>query len=94
MGQGVGFWEWFAPGQQGPTSEGGGQGLYGIYESDATFDLIKKNVAYLNSKSTPSPAGCKPKTAQSVPSSNCTSSQVKGLPGTGCGTAVQAQHSN
>ncbi|KAK9917687.1 hypothetical protein WJX75_007185 [Coccomyxa subellipsoidea] len=81
--KGVGFWEWFAPGQQGPTSEGGGQGLYGIYESDATFDLIKKNVAYLNSKSTPSPAGCKPKTAQSVPSSNCTSSQVKGLPGTG-----------
>ncbi|EIE27597.1 glycoside hydrolase [Coccomyxa subellipsoidea C-169] len=65
--KGVGFWEWFAEGQQGPTSEGGGQGLYGIYESDATFKLIKQNVAFLNSKSAPSPDGCKPKTAPPVP---------------------------
>ena len=35
--QGLGFWEWFAAGQYGPASEGGGQGLYGIYESDDTF---------------------------------------------------------
>jgi hypothetical protein len=35
--QGEGFWEWFAPGQIAPASEGYGQGLYGIYETDAAF---------------------------------------------------------
>lgn len=81
--QGIGFWEWFAPGQKGPTSEGGGAGLYGIYESDDTFNLIKQNVAFLNSRAAPSPPGCKPKTAPGVPVKDCTSTQVDGLPGTG-----------
>ena len=35
--QGEGFWEWFAPGQIAPASEGDGQGLYGIYETDEAF---------------------------------------------------------
>lgn len=35
--QGAGFWEWFAPGQIAPASEGYGQGLYGIYETDEAF---------------------------------------------------------
>jgi mannan endo-1,4-beta-mannosidase len=81
--QGVGFWEWFAPGQVGPISEGGGQGLYGIYATDATFGLIQQNVAFLNSKSAPSPAGCKPKQAPALAAKNCSYTNVNNLPGTG-----------
>ncbi|CAL8463534.1 g3068 [Coccomyxa elongata] len=81
--KGIGFWEWFAPGQKGPASEGGGAGLYGIYETDDTFNLIKQNVAFLNSRAAPSPPGCTPKTAPAVPVKNCTGTQVNGLPGTG-----------
>jgi hypothetical protein len=30
----------YGPGQIAPDSEGGGQGLYGVYTTDGTFSLI------------------------------------------------------
>jgi mannan endo-1,4-beta-mannosidase len=83
-GQGIGFWEWFAPGQKGPQSEGGGQGLYGIYATDSTFKLIQDNVAFINGLASDAPPGCNSKAAPVVPVKNCSSTHVNGLPGTGC----------
>lgn len=42
--QGVGFWQMYGPGQIAPDSEGGGQGLYGVYTTDGTFSLVSQVV--------------------------------------------------
>jgi hypothetical protein len=41
--KGVAFWEWFDNGQVAPAAEGGGSGLYGIMQSDSTWQYIQQN---------------------------------------------------
>ena len=82
--QGVGFWTVYEPNQDAPASQGGGRGVYGIYPTDATFGLIKQEAQSLNTRAAPV-AGCDAAahTAPAVTSQDCTSTQVKGLVGTG-----------
>ncbi|KAL0028744.1 hypothetical protein WJX79_004058 [Trebouxia sp. C0005] len=82
--KGVGFWEIYEPGQDAPASEGGGRGVYGIYPTDATFALIKQEAQSLNARAAAVP-GCDATahTAPAVTTQDCTSTQVKGLVGTG-----------
>ena len=62
-----------------------GKGLYGIYpEDDSTFDLICKNVDYLDAKSGQPQQPCSPKPAPPFDANACRSTLVNGLPGTGC----------
>ena len=82
--QGVGFWTIYEPGQNAPASEGGGRGVYGIYPTDDTFGLIKQEAQSLNARAASVP-GCDATahTAPAVTTKDCTSTQVKGLVGTG-----------
>lgn len=82
--QGVGFWTIYEPGQDAPASEGGGRGVYGIYPTDATVGLIKQEAQSLNARAAAVP-GCSSaaNTAPTVTAQDCTSTQVKGLNGTG-----------
>ena len=83
--QGMGFWEWFLPGQRGPASEGGGQGLYGIYTTDATSTLIAGEAAFLAKRGGRAVAPCNA-SAHAAPAAaaDCARTWVDGLPGTGC----------
>lgn len=83
-GQGIGFWEWLVPGQLGPTSEGGGQGLYGIYTTDATSGLIAAEAAFLEKQGARASAPCNA-SAHAAPkaAADCSRTRVAGLPGTG-----------
>lgn len=82
--QGVGFWEVYEPGQDAPASEGGGRGNYGIYPTDATFDLIKQEAASLNQQAAALPScDASLHVAPAVTTQDCTKTQVQGLIGTG-----------
>ena len=84
ISQGVGFWQVYLPGQDAPASEGGGRGVYGIYPTDDTFDLISREAASLNARAVAVP-GCDA-SANLAPlpvGQDCTATQVKGLNGTG-----------
>ena len=81
--QGVGFWQFYAPGQVGPANEGGGTGLYGILAADQAFKIFSDFAQRLSAFDTPVP---KCPTAAPVPkpvAEDCTRTQVRGLPGTG-----------
>ena len=81
--QGVGFWQFYAPGQVGPANEGGGSGLYGILAADQAFKEFGDFSNRLSDFDTPV-SNCP--AAAPVPKPNaqdCTRTQVKGLPGTG-----------
>ena len=41
--KGSAFWLMFVPGQTSPVADGGEAGLFGIYPSDSTFDIISSN---------------------------------------------------
>lgn len=61
-----------------------GKGLYGIYVgNDSTFDLICKNVDYLDAKSGQPQQPCSPKAAPLLDANACSSTRVNGLSGTG-----------
>lgn len=72
------------PGQEAPVSEGGGRGVYGIYPTDDTFNLISQQAASLNARAAAVP-GCEAaaKRAPLAAVQDCSSTQVKGLTGTG-----------
>ena len=72
------------PGQLGPASEGGGQGLYGIYTTDATSALIANEASFLAKRGGKAAAPCNA-SAHAAPAAaaNCTRTRVDGLPGTG-----------
>lgn len=82
------FWQWYWEGQMAAVTErsaGGNGGLFGIYESDPAFDLIKENVQFIQSLNTPI-EGCDISTAKkaTIPKvENCSSTWVDGEPGTG-----------
>lgn len=83
--QGSMFWQWYWDGQVAPESEGGAGGLYGIYESDPSFDIIKDNVAFIKRLNTPI-EGCDISSAKAAPVQSlpdCSASNVDGLAGTG-----------
>lgn len=40
--QGALFWQFFGEGQRAPEEEGGRGGIFGVFESDSTFQLAKK----------------------------------------------------
>ena len=62
-----------------------GKGLYGIYAgNDSTFDLICKNVDYLDTKSGQPQQSCLSKEAPLLDANACSSTRINGLPGTGC----------
>lgn len=56
--QGSLFWQWYLDGQTAAPTEGGGGGLFGIYESDPSFDLIKENVAFIQNLNAQPIQGC------------------------------------
>jgi mannan endo-1,4-beta-mannosidase len=35
------FWQWYGAGQEAPLEEGRGAGLFGVYETDSTFAIIR-----------------------------------------------------
>uniref|UniRef100_A0A1D2A9E3 mannan endo-1,4-beta-mannosidase n=1 Tax=Auxenochlorella protothecoides TaxID=3075 RepID=A0A1D2A9E3_AUXPR len=76
------FWQWYADGQIAPLTEGGGRGLYGIYESDAAFRPVVENAAVAAELSAPV-AGCRPAGADVPPPANCSDTWVDGAPETG-----------
>jgi mannan endo-1,4-beta-mannosidase len=83
--QGSMFWQWYLEGQEAGPTEGGGGGLFGIYESDPAFDLIKDNVAFIQSLNTPI-EGCvlaDAKASTAPPAPDCSDTLVDDLPGTG-----------
>ena len=81
----MGFWEWFLPGQLGPASEGGGQGLYGIYTTDATSALIASEASFLAKRGGKAVVPCNASAhAAPVAAADCVRTWVDGLPGTGC----------
>lgn len=83
--QGSMFWQWYLEGQEGAPTEGGGPGLFGIYESDESFTSIKENIEFIQSLNGPIP-GCSPadhKAAEVTPVALCESTWVDGIPGTG-----------
>ena len=83
--QGSLFWQWYLEGQEGAPTEGGGRGLFGIYETDEAFSLIKDNIAFITSLNKPI-SGCAPAAHRAANVSTtdiCQSTWVRGLPGTG-----------
>ena len=83
--QGSLFWQWYLEGQEGAPTEGGGPGLFGIYESDAAFKSIKDNIAFIQTLNGPIPR-CSPaahKAADVAPVDPCKATWVNGIPGTG-----------
>jgi len=84
--QGSMFWQWYLDGQEAAPTEGGGGGLYGIFESDPSFELIKENAAYIQSLNTPI-EGCDisvAKVAKVPPAPDC----EPGLEGVKCDIPV------
>ncbi|KAK9812428.1 hypothetical protein WJX73_010063 [Symbiochloris irregularis] len=81
--KGAGFWQFYAPGQIGPANEGLGEGLYGILPTDQAFlefsDFAEKLAAF----NTPDPSCQLPAPAPIPKAQNCSSTEVRGLPGTG-----------
>jgi mannan endo-1,4-beta-mannosidase len=67
----------------GAPTEGGGRGLFGIYESDEAFALIKENNAFIASLNTPIPGCVAAKSAGVGPVDECKATWVNGAPGTG-----------
>lgn len=54
--QGSMFWQWYLEGQQAAATEGGGGGLYGIYETDPIWSRIAENAKFtqgLNAQAIP-----------------------------------------
>jgi len=83
--QGSAFWQWYEAGQEAAPSEGGGRGLFGIYETDDAFNLIKANAKLIQGLNTPIP-GCSPATHKAAMVSTppeCQSTWVNGKAGTG-----------
>lgn len=81
--QGSLFWQWYLQGQQAGPSEGGGGGLFGIYETDAAFKSIQDNVAFIQSLNGPV-SGCSPPPPVPVPPvPSCQATWVNNTPGTG-----------
>ena len=74
----------YLPGQDAPVSEGGGRGVYGIYPTDDTFNLISQEAASLNARASAVP-GCNAtsKLAPLPAVQDCSATLVKGLSGTG-----------
>ena len=72
------------PGQDAPISEGGGRGVYGIYPTDDTFNLISQEASSLNARAVAVP-GCNAgsKLAPLPTVQDCCATLVKGLNGTG-----------
>lgn len=72
------------PGQDAPASEGGGRGVYGIYPTDDTFDLISQEAASLNARAMAVPGCDASANLAPLPAvQDCSATQVKGLNGTG-----------
>ena len=44
---GSALWLLYAPGQVAPVMDGGGGGLYGIYQGDSTFSTVEANAQVL-----------------------------------------------
>ena len=88
--QGGLFWQWFAIGQKTPREEGGGDGgVFGIFESDASFKIAKRFTDEIqainrgfNFSEHSTGASC-PASVAAKPVANCTSTRVRNLPGTG-----------
>ena len=82
--QGVGFWEVYMPGQDAPASEGGGRGVYGIYPTDDTFNLISQEASSLHARAAAVPHCDATSNLAPLPAvQDCSSRQVNGLNGTG-----------
>ncbi|KAK9815739.1 hypothetical protein WJX72_008765 [[Myrmecia] bisecta] len=81
--KGVGFWQWYAAGQKAPATEGGPGGLYGIYSTDSTFQLIQKESDFLNSLGGKAIPGCTPAPAPPITAKGCASTYVNKKPQTG-----------
>ncbi|PSC76452.1 nitrilase 2 [Micractinium conductrix] len=79
------FWQWFSPGQEAPASEGGGRGLFGIYETDDAFRPILENARAVQDLNKGPVAGCVPAQHRAAPtvSNDCSSTWVDGEAGTG-----------
>lgn len=83
--QGSLFWQWYLTGQEGAPTEGGGRGLFGIYEGDEAFALIKENAQFVATLNTPIP-GCQEAALKAAPVQavdECKASWVGDTPGTG-----------
>lgn len=78
------FWQFYAPGQVAPLTEGGGRGLYGIYPTDTSFEFVKENAAAGAKLAAAAAAdGCVPRAADVAAPRNCSATWVDGEPGTG-----------
>ena len=83
--QGGLFWQWFALGQKTPKEEGGGDGgVFGIFETDTSFKIAKAFTEELKEISRNSTFSGHCPTSSPAPSVvDCSTTRVRGLPGTG-----------
>jgi mannan endo-1,4-beta-mannosidase len=72
--QGSLFWQFYLEGQEAAPTEGGGAGLFGIYESDPSFELIRKNAEFIRALNSEPIPGCdisQAKVANTPPVPSC-----------------------
>ena len=62
--QGSMFWQWYMDGQQAAVTEGGGGGLYGIYETDPIWSRIVENAGFVQGLNAETIPGCELATAK------------------------------
>ena len=90
--QGAMFWQWFQNGQQAPIEEGGGPGgMFGIFDTEYTFDIVKnftnamqklnKQRPALSSRACRTESGLHRIKAAKFP--DCSKTWIDGVPGTG-----------
>ena len=56
--QGSAFWQWYLEGQEAAVTEGGGGGLYGIYETDPIWSRIVDNARFTQDLNAQTIPGC------------------------------------
>lgn len=72
------------PGQDAPASEGEGRGVYGIYPTDDTFNLISRKAASLNARAMAVPGCDASSRLAALPAvQDCSATYIKTLNGTG-----------
>ena len=81
--QGAGFWQWYAPGQVGPANEGGGEGLYGVLTVDTSFQEFAAFAQDIAALDATVPGCINPAPAPLPNALDCTSTEIRGLAGTG-----------
>ncbi|RMZ57555.1 hypothetical protein APUTEX25_001755 [Auxenochlorella protothecoides] len=79
------FFQYYAPGQQAPSEEGGGiTGVFGVVEADNTFPIIDAFTASMAQLTGKSVSQCSATSGVSVTAvRDCSYTQVNGRPGTG-----------